>query len=92
MTAAKRTGNADLDERSKNRYVRFWRAAYLRMADGELRVAVFRGRFENLSLRSVQIRAHECDFDLDRWLTIVASHAPTRVDEATAGQLIHAAS
>jgi len=30
-------------ERPKNRYARFWRAAYLRMSDCELRQATFRG-------------------------------------------------
>src|SRR6516162_2951286 len=45
-------------ERSKNRYARFWRAAYLRMADCELRQAAFREWFEKLSIRSVQ--THDC--------------------------------
>jgi hypothetical protein len=35
-------------ERSKNRYARFWRAAYLRMADCELRQAAFRGEVREL--------------------------------------------
>jgi hypothetical protein len=43
----------------KNRYARFWRAAYLRMADCQLRQAALRKRFENFSLRSMQIRAHD---------------------------------
>ena len=30
-------------ERPKNRYARFWRAAYLRMSDYELRPVAFRG-------------------------------------------------
>jgi len=34
-------------EWSKNRYVRFWRAAHLRMADCELRLGRLPGRFEN---------------------------------------------
>jgi hypothetical protein len=47
-------------------------------------------RFENLSLRSVQIRARDCV--RIRSGLLAHCHAPTRADETTAGRPIHAAS
>ena len=44
----------------KNRYARFWRAAYLRMSDTSYDRPLSGERFESFSMRSVQIRAHDC--------------------------------
>ena len=61
-------------------------ASYDRPPSGE--------RSENFSMRSVQIRAHmiACAVDLHCHLIVAANHPPNRVDEATAGQPVHAAS
>src|SRR5215470_12836192 len=77
-------------ERPKNRYARSWRAAYLRMSDCGRRQGAFRGG----------IREHFAEIDADSraqlraqsiWIVSslkVASHAPTRVGEATPGMTI----
>jgi hypothetical protein len=50
-------------------------------------------RFENFSMSSVQIRAHDRVRSRSALLlTVAASHAPTRVNKSTAGGAIHAAS
>jgi hypothetical protein len=48
-------------ERPKIRYARFWRAAYLRRADCELRQAAFRGEVrEPFAEVGAESRAHDC--------------------------------
>ena len=53
--------------RPKNRYARFWRAAYLRMSDYELREAAFRGgvRETLAEIGADFARMIACAFDLD---------------------------
>jgi hypothetical protein len=57
-------------ERSKNRYARFWRADYLRMADCELRQDV--SLLKNLSDPGVRLSAtiEPAGRDRGRWIAV----------------------